>query len=61
VNAKNTALTELDGHVLRLLQMIRGRRKPDRFAKTAAKADDLTKISKFFADLARLKAEAAAP
>jgi hypothetical protein len=54
VAAEDIALSAFDNHVLRLLQMIRGRRKPERFAKTAVNTDDLSKVGKFLTDLAGL-------
>jgi hypothetical protein len=58
VNAKDMGLDEFTGHVLRLAQMTR-KAEPERFAKTAVKADDLAKLTQFFADLTRLKKETA--
>jgi hypothetical protein len=59
VKAKDRALDEFNGQVLRLLQKIKNA-KPERFAKTAAKANDLTKLGRFLIDLANLKNNKAA-
>jgi hypothetical protein len=45
-NAKDIGLSKFDGHILRLLQMVR-KAKPVRFAKTSVSAADLTQLSKF--------------
>jgi hypothetical protein len=58
VTPGDTALFNFTAQVCNLLQRI-ARQAPDRFAKTAVEADDLAKLGKFFAALARLKAGAA--
>jgi hypothetical protein len=49
--AKDTALREFDGHVLRLLQMT-GKAKPARFANTSVDAAELLRLSRFLAEVA---------
>jgi hypothetical protein len=51
VTAKDIGLHEFDGHVLRLLQKT-AKAKPERFAKTGVPGSDLSKLSRFLADLA---------
>jgi hypothetical protein len=52
VSAKDVALREFDGHVLRLLQMI-NKAKPERFVKTAVDVAELLRLSRFLAEIAR--------
>ena len=49
--AKDTALREFDGHVLRLLQMT-GKSKPARFANTSVDVAELLRLSRFLAEVA---------
>ena len=49
--AKDTALREFDGHVLRLLQMT-GKAKPARFANTSVDVAELLRLSRFLAEVA---------
>ena len=49
--AKDTALREFDGHVLRLLQMT-GKAKPARFANTSVDVAELFRLSRFLAEVA---------
>jgi hypothetical protein len=51
VSAKDTALDEFDGHVLRLLQMVKNA-KPERFAKTGVPGSGLSELSRFLAEVA---------
>ena len=52
VSAKDTALCEFDGHVLRLLQMIR-KARPGRFAlRTSVSASDLRQLAGFLTEVA---------
>jgi ParB-like nuclease domain len=61
VSAKDIAVDEFDVHVLRLVQMIRGGRKPERFAKTSVSTSDLSSLGRFLAEVAEaVKAAAAA-
>jgi hypothetical protein len=46
VSAKDVALREFDGHVLRLLQMI-NKAKPERFVKTAVDVAELLRLSRW--------------
>jgi Protein of unknown function (DUF3102) len=59
VSAKDNALNEFDGHVLRLLQMTKNA-KPERFAKTTGvPADDLARLAGFLAQMpAKLRGNA---
>jgi hypothetical protein len=49
--AKDTALREFDGHVLRLLQMT-GKAKPARFANPSVDVAELLRLSRFLAEVA---------
>jgi hypothetical protein len=51
VNAKDIALDEFTGHVLRLLQMT-NKAKPERFAKTSVDALDLSQLACFLTEVA---------
>jgi ParB-like nuclease domain len=51
VNAKDIALDEFTGHVLRLLQMTK-KAKPERFAKTGVNASDLSQLGHFLTEVA---------
>jgi hypothetical protein len=51
VSAKDTALNEFDGHVLRLLQMI-DKAKPERFTKTGVSAANLMQLACFLNEVA---------
>jgi hypothetical protein len=53
VTPGDTALSDFTARVLDLLRRI-AKHRPDRFARTAAKADDLAKLGKFLTDLAGL-------
>jgi hypothetical protein len=54
VNARDTALEEFDGHLLRLIQQTKNV-KPQRFLKTAAPTGDLNNLSTFLTELVALK------
>jgi hypothetical protein len=51
MTAKDAALREFDGHVLRLAQII-NRAEPERFARTSVDVDKLLQLSRFLAEVA---------
>ena len=51
MTAKDAALREFDGHVLRLAQIINGA-EPERFARTSVDVDKLLQLSRFLAEVA---------
>ena len=51
MTAKDAALREFDGHVLRLAQII-NRAEPERFARTSVDVDKLMQLSRFLAEVA---------
>ena len=51
MTAKDAALREFDGHVLRLAQII-NRAEPERFARTSVDVDELLQLSRFLAEVA---------
>jgi hypothetical protein len=51
MSAKDAALREFDGHVLRLAQ-IANRAEPERFARTSVDVDKLLQLSHFLAEVA---------
>ena len=51
MTAKDAALREFDGHVLRLAQVI-NRAEPERFARTSVDVDKLLQLSRFLAEVA---------
>jgi hypothetical protein len=51
MTAKDAALREFDGHVLRLPQII-NRAEPERFARTRVDVDKLLQLSRFLAEVA---------
>lgn len=53
-NAADIALSEFDGHILRLVQMTR-EAKPDRFAKDGTAPDELERLGEFLIKVAMAK------
>jgi hypothetical protein len=51
MTARDAALREFDGHVLRLAQII-NRAEPERFARTSVDVDKLLQLSRFLAEVA---------
>jgi hypothetical protein len=58
MTAKDAALREFDGHVLRLAQII-NRAEPERFARTSVDVDKLLQLSRFLAEVARQQPQCA--